>query len=145
MLLWDKPHLRTPAQFERWSLIVAIVRNHLVLARDLVEVQVRLWENKHRPSTPQQVRRAMSKLLPQLGTLARPPQPRGKSPGRAKGAKIGKATRFPGRETATEAASIGTHVSISLAFSSVFAHFTDLPTEFWEVVVSPNKKETSLV
>src|SRR6266568_4800240 len=36
-LLWEKPHLRTPAQFERWSHIVAIVRNHLVLARDLVE------------------------------------------------------------------------------------------------------------
>jgi len=95
MLLWEKPHLRTPAQFERWSHIVAIVRNHLVLARDLVEAEVRPWENKQRPATPQQVRRAMSKLLPQLGTPARPPQPRGKSPGRAKGTKMGKRTRFP--------------------------------------------------
>ena len=95
MLLWEKPHLRTPAQFERWSHIVAIVRNHLVLARDLVEAELRPWENKQRPSTPQQVRRAMSKLLPQLGTPARPPQPRGKSPGRAKGTKMGKRARFP--------------------------------------------------
>jgi DDE superfamily endonuclease len=95
MLLWEKPHLRTPAQFERWSHIVAIVRNHLVLARDLVEAELRPWENKQRPSTPQQVRRAMSKLLPQLGTPARLPQPRGKSPGRAKGTKMGKRTRFP--------------------------------------------------
>ena len=95
MLLWEKPHLRTPAQFERWSHIVAIVRNHLVLARDLVEAELRPWENKQRPRTPQQVRRAMSKLLPQLGTPARPPQPRGKSPGRAKGTKMGKRTRFP--------------------------------------------------
>lgn len=94
MLLWEKPHLRTPTQFERWSHIVAIVRNHLVLARDLVEAELRPWENKQRPSTPQQVRRAMSKLLPQLGTPARPPQPRGKSPGRAKGTKMGKRTRF---------------------------------------------------
>jgi DDE superfamily endonuclease len=95
MLLWEKPHLRTPTQFERWSQIVAIVRNHLVLARDLVEAELRPWENKQRPSTPQQVRRAMSKLLPHLGTPARPPQPRGKSPGRAKGTKMGKRTRFP--------------------------------------------------
>jgi DDE superfamily endonuclease len=95
MLLWEKPHLRTPAQFERWSHIVAIVRNHLVLVRDLVEAELRPWENKQRPSTPQQVRRAMSKFLPQLGTPARPSQPRGKSPGRARGAKMGKRTRFP--------------------------------------------------
>lgn len=95
MLLWEKPHVRTPAQFERWSQIVAIVRNHLVLARDLVEAELRPWENKQRPSTPQQVRRAMSKLLPQLGTPARPPQSRGKSPGRAKGTNVGNATRFP--------------------------------------------------
>jgi DDE superfamily endonuclease len=93
-LLWEKPRLRTPAQFERWSHLVAIVHNHLVLARDLVEAELRPWENQQREPTPQQVRRAMSKLLPQLGTPARPPQPRGKSPGRAKGAKIGKAKRF---------------------------------------------------
>ncbi len=93
-LLWEKPRLRTPQQFERWSYVVAIVHNHLVLARDVVEAELHPWENSHRPATPQQVRRAMSKLLPQLGTPARPPQPRGKSPGRAKGSKIGKAKRF---------------------------------------------------
>ncbi len=94
-LLWATPRLRTPAQFERWSHVVAIVRNHLVLARDLVEAHLRPWENTQRKPTPQQVRRGMNKLLPQLGTPARPPQPRGKSPGRTKGAKIGKAKRFP--------------------------------------------------
>jgi hypothetical protein len=93
-LLWAKPRLRTPAQFERWSHIVAIVHNHLVLARDLIEAELRPWESLHRPPTPQQVRRGMNKLLPQLGTPARSPQPRGKSPGRAKGVKIGKAKRF---------------------------------------------------
>ncbi len=94
-LLWDEPRLRTPAQFERWSHIVAIAHNHLVLARDLVEIEVRPWENKRRPRTPQQVRRAMAQLLPTLGTPARPPKPHGKSPGRIKGAKIRQATRFP--------------------------------------------------
>jgi hypothetical protein len=94
-LLWETPRLRTPEQFERWSHIVAIAHNHLVLARDLVEVELRPWENKHRKSTPQQVRRGMHKLLAQLGTPARPPQPRGKSKGRKKGASIPKAKRFP--------------------------------------------------
>lgn len=93
-LLWDQPHLRTPEQFERWSQVVAIVHNLLVLARDLVTPELRPWEQQQRAATPQHVRRAMSKLLPQLGTPARPPQPRGKSPGRQKGATIGKAERF---------------------------------------------------
>ena len=94
-LLWETPRLRTPEQFERWSYIVAIVHNHLVLARDLVEAERRPWESKQRLPTPQQVRRGIHKLLPCLGTPAKPPQPRGKSKGRTKGAKVGKATRFP--------------------------------------------------
>jgi len=93
-LLWEQPRLRTPEQFERWSQIVAIVHNHLVLARDLVEPELRPWESTHRPSTPQQVRRGMVKLLPRLGTPAQPPQPRGKSKGRIKGTKVKKAPRF---------------------------------------------------
>jgi hypothetical protein len=93
-LLWEQPRLRTPEQFERWSHIVAMVHNHLVLARDLVEPELRPWENKQRPSTPQQVRRGIGKLLPRLGTPARPPRPRGKSKGRSYGAKVKKAERF---------------------------------------------------
>ncbi len=93
-LLWETPRLRTPEQFERWTQIVAIAHNHLLLARDLVEAELRPWENKQRAPTPQQVRRGIGKLLPRLGTPARPPKPRGKAKGRMKGAKIGKATRF---------------------------------------------------
>jgi hypothetical protein len=87
--------LRTPEQFERWSHIVAIAHNHLVLARELVEVQLRPWESQRRPPTPQQVRRGMHKLLRRLGTPTRAPQPRGKSKGRKKGAQVKKAQRFP--------------------------------------------------
>jgi hypothetical protein len=65
-----------------------------VLARGLVEAERRPWESQHRPSTPQQVRRGMHKLLARLGTPARPPQPRGKSKGRIKGATVKKAERF---------------------------------------------------
>jgi hypothetical protein len=93
-LLWEKPRLRTPQQFELWSQVVAIAHNQLVLATPLVEPVLRPWENKHRPASLQQVRRGFSKLLAQLGTPARPPKPRGKAKGRQKGAIIPKATRF---------------------------------------------------
>jgi hypothetical protein len=69
-LLWEKPRLRTPEQFERWSQVVAMVHNHLVLGCDLVEAQWRPWENKQQRYTPQHVRRGMSKLLPRLGAPA---------------------------------------------------------------------------
>jgi hypothetical protein len=93
-LLWETPRLRTPEQFERWSHLVAIAHTHLVLARDLVEVQLRSWESKQRHPTPQQVRRGMHKWLVCLGTPTRAPQPRGKSKGRKKGAQVQKAQRF---------------------------------------------------
>ncbi len=94
-LLWTEPRLRTPEQFDRWSQIVAIAHNLVVLARDVVEAELRPWENKQRVPTPQQVRRGLAKFLPQLGTPARPPKPRGKSKGRSYGTQVRKAQRFP--------------------------------------------------
>jgi len=85
VLLWDEPRLRTPEQTERWTQIVACAHNQLVLARSLVEGVYRPWEHRRSVVTLSQVRRAMPTLLTQLGTPARPPQPRGKAPGRAKG------------------------------------------------------------
>ena len=94
-LLWTEPRLRTPAQFARWSQIVAIVHNLLVLAWPQVQAVLRPWETSQRPASPQQVRRAMAKIVAQLGTPAHPPKPRGKSPGRPKGAVITPAPRHP--------------------------------------------------
>ncbi len=94
-LLWTRVHVRTPAQFERWSWLVALVLNQLYLARELGQALHRPWERTDRPVTPQQVRRVMPTLLLQLGTPARACQPRGKSPGRAKGFRPAPAVRFP--------------------------------------------------
>ena len=94
-LLWTKPRLRTPEQFDRWSHIVAIAHNQLVLAHDLVEPELHPWENKHRTPTLQHVRRGLAKLLTQLGTPVPPPTPRGKSKGRSRGELVRKAQRFP--------------------------------------------------
>jgi hypothetical protein len=84
-LLWDIPRLSTPERTERWTQVVACTHNLLVLARPLLEGCYRPWETRHSVLTLAQVRRAMPTLLRQLGTPARPPQPRGKAPGRAKG------------------------------------------------------------
>ncbi|MFL5659581.1 MAG: hypothetical protein ACJ8CB_36045 [Ktedonobacteraceae bacterium] len=94
-LLWTCVYVRTPAQFERWSWLVALVFNQLYLARQLGLALHRPWEQTDRPVTPQQVRRVMPAILSQVGTPARPCQPRGKSPGRAKGFRPEPAARFP--------------------------------------------------
>lgn len=93
-LLWDRPRLRTPEQFERWSQLVGLVHNQLVLAQSLAEVERRPWESRSRRASLQQVRRAMPRILAELGTPALPPKPRGKSPGRARGATVKAASRF---------------------------------------------------
>jgi hypothetical protein len=94
-LLWTRVHVRTPEQFARWSWLVAVAFNQLFLARELGQGLYRPWERKDRSLTPQQVRRAMPTILSQLGTPARRCQPRGKSPGRAKGFHPQPASRYP--------------------------------------------------
>ncbi|HEU5376322.1 MAG TPA: transposase [Ktedonobacteraceae bacterium] len=95
VLLWDKPRLRTPEQTERWTQVVACAHNQLVLARPLAARIYRPWEMRRSVLTLTQVRRAMASLLLQLDTPARPPQPRGKAPGRAKGFHPKPALRHP--------------------------------------------------
>lgn len=94
-LLWAPPHLRGPEQFERWTDVVSIVHNHLGIARPLAEAVRRPWERTVRPATPRQVRRAMGRIIAQVGTPARPPQRRGNAPGRAAGTQISRAPRHP--------------------------------------------------
>lgn len=93
-LLWETPRLRTPDQFQHWTDLVACVRNQLYLARPVAEKVRQPWESQHRELTPQQARRAMSRILAQLGTPARPPKLRGYSPGRKVGAVVKKAPQF---------------------------------------------------
>jgi len=95
VLLWDKPRLRTAEQTERWTQVVACAHNQLVAARPLLEGVYRPWEHRRSVVTLPQVRRAMPTLLIQLGTPARPPQPRGKALGRPKGFHPQPALRHP--------------------------------------------------
>jgi hypothetical protein len=95
VLLWDVPRLRTPGQTERWTQVVAGAHNQLVLAPPLVEGIYRPWETRRSVLRLAQVRRAMPTLLTQLGTPARPPPPRGKGSGRAKGFQPNPAQQYP--------------------------------------------------
>jgi len=92
-LLWAAARVRTPEQMERWTDLVAIVHNTLVLAQPKVEAERRPWEAFGRAATPRQVRRAMGRIIAQVGTPARAPQPRGKARGRALGARVKPAER----------------------------------------------------
>ena len=47
-LLWADPRLRTPAQMERWTDVVAAVHNQLTLARPLAVIAHRPWESAAR-------------------------------------------------------------------------------------------------
>jgi hypothetical protein len=101
-LLWSTPRLRTPEQFERWTDLVSCVHNQLVLLQPLVSSSRRPWERRSGLLSLGQVRRGAGKVLAQLGTPARSPQPRGKAPGRAAGAIVRRATRHPVIRKATK-------------------------------------------
>jgi hypothetical protein len=94
-LLWTAAYVRTADQFLLWSWMVALAFTQLYLAYPLGEQALLPWEAKGRRLTPRQIRRVMPTLLSQLGTHVRACQPRGKSPGRAKGFHLKPATRRP--------------------------------------------------
>ena len=94
-LLRAAPRLRSPEQVARWTALVAAAHNQLALARPLARSLLLPWEASHRPASPRQVRRVMGRIVAHIGSTARPPRPRGKSPGRAPGAATRRAPRHP--------------------------------------------------
>ncbi len=100
-LNWTLPRLRHPEQADRWTWLVAMAYTQLRLARSLV-ADLRLpWERRLDATTltPYRVRRAFSSLFPLLGTPAKSPKPSGCSPGRPRGHRSGRATRYPAVKT----------------------------------------------
>lgn len=93
---WTTIRPRSPQSADRWSWLLAAGLWQLWLARDLVTDQRLPWE--HPPVaalSPGRVRRGFAGLLLTLGTPARPPRRRGKSPGRQLGQCPGPAPRCP--------------------------------------------------
>lgn len=74
---------------ENWLQIVQLASVQLWLGRELAGPHLRPWERylprRAGSASPSQVQRDWGGIIRQIGTPARPPKRRGKSPGRAKG------------------------------------------------------------
>ncbi len=96
-LNWTLPRVRHPEQADRWTWLVLLAYTQLRLARPLVSDQPLPWQRPQPAGklTPERVQRAFSTLLIRLPIRASPPKPCGRSPGRPKGKRSGRATRYP--------------------------------------------------
>ena len=94
---WTTPRVRNPEQADRWTWLVLVAFTQLRLARACVADRRLPWERRYAPGrlTPCRVHRVVSSLLAELGTPAKPPKPCGRSPGRPKGRRSGRAKRYP--------------------------------------------------
>jgi hypothetical protein len=94
---WTTPRVRHPEQADRWTWLVVAAYTQLRLARSWVADRRLPWERPLDSDqlTPARVRRALSALLPMVGTPASVPKPCGRSPGRPIGSRAGRAPRYP--------------------------------------------------
>jgi hypothetical protein len=102
---WTTVRLRAPQSADRWSWLLAAGLWQLWLARPAVAAWRLPWERTQQPLSPGRVRRGLGGLFRTMGTPARSPQPRGKSPGRCLGQCPGPAPRFPVQRRAPPRAS----------------------------------------
>jgi hypothetical protein len=88
---WTTVRLRDPAAADRWTWLVVAAVWQLWLARGVVADQRLPWEQPAAADrlSPGRVRRAFGGLLLGLAPRSRPPQTRGKSPGRQVGERPG--------------------------------------------------------
>jgi len=95
--------VRHPEQADRWTWLIVAAYTQLRLARPCAEDQRLPWERRYDPGrlTPVRVRRVVLALLAELATPAKPPKPCGRSPGRPKGRRSGRAKRYPALKKAT--------------------------------------------
>lgn len=94
---WTTPRVRHPEQADRWTWLVLLAYAQLGLARSCAEDRRLPWERpqRERRLTPCRTLRGFATLLAAVGTPAREPKPRGRSPGRPKGRLSGRAKRYP--------------------------------------------------
>ena len=97
VLGWTTPRVRHPEQADRWTWLLLAAYAQLRLARGIAADRRLPWERPlpMQSLTPTRVLRSFATLLPLMGTPAREPKPRGRSPGRRKGRLSGPAKRYP--------------------------------------------------
>jgi hypothetical protein len=80
-LHWTLPKFSTPEQSDRWSDLMPLITWQLWLARDMVKDNPLPWQKKAPNLTPGRVAQSMGAIFALIGTGAKSPKPRGKSPG----------------------------------------------------------------
>lgn len=93
-LYWTLPRLKTPEQAERWSDLMPCLSWELWLARPVVADKPLPWQKTQAALTPGRVKQGFGGILAQIGTPARAPKARGKSPGWPKGRRRRAAPRY---------------------------------------------------
>ncbi len=93
-LYWTLPMFSTPEQGERWSDLMPLITWELWFARPLGIDKPLPWQKKQKELTPGRVCQGMNDIFAQIGTPARLPKPRGKSPGWRKGRQRACRERF---------------------------------------------------
>ena len=82
---WTQPRFQTKEAGDRWTELTALACWMLFLARALVTDTPFPWQKAQPQLTPQRVQQSLRPIFALIGSPARPPIPRGKSPGWPKG------------------------------------------------------------
>jgi hypothetical protein len=98
----------------------------LWLARDLVAQHHLPWQKPLSNLTPGRVAQSFALLLPQIGTSAVSPKPRGKSPGWTVGNKRTTKIHYPVVKKGKHHTENGRKNSLNLYFFSEFSSLSDL-------------------
>ncbi len=94
-LNWTRPQFQTAQAGDRWTIIVSLAFWQLYLARPLVADCPLPWQPKQVNLTPARVQQGVADIFRRIGSPARPPQRRGKSPGWPKGKPRQRKQRYP--------------------------------------------------
>lgn len=78
---WTLPRFQSAQSGDTWTWLVALAHWMLFLARPIVQDRPLPWQKAQTRLTPQRVRQSLGVIFLQIGTPARPPKLRGKSPG----------------------------------------------------------------
>lgn len=92
---WTLPRFQSKEACDLWTELTAIATWILFLARTIVEDVPLPWQKPQRRLTPQRVQQSLKPIFALIGSPARLPKQRGKSPGWPKGKRRTPKVRYP--------------------------------------------------
>jgi hypothetical protein len=92
---WTLPRFQSKEACDRWTELTAIATWVIFLARTIVADTPLPWQKPQQRLTPQRVQQSLKPIFALIGSPARPPKQRGKSPGWPKGKRRTPKVRHP--------------------------------------------------